>query len=217
MNELLANIGYFFLLVNLILLLKGFSVNGKAFKIFAFYTLVICVIQIFSNVFYYRHLNNLFLSHFYLILQFILLSFFYHNLMINQKQKQVVWIFTLLGLLALSIQYAINPELFKIFNYFEIFLTSFLITIYATFHFYNLLNEKKQFYYINMGVFIYLFASTVLFLAGNLVTKLSSKYNTLPWTLNSFLYIVYQIFIFYELQLLVLQKKKSGNESYSGK
>ena len=207
MNEIFANIGYCVLLVNLILLLKGFSANGKAFKIFTIYTLIMFIIQILTNILYYKAINNLFLSHFYLILQFIMLSLFYHNLLIEKWQKKFVRIGLLLGLLSLLIQYTINPGLFKIFNYYEIFITSFLIIIYATFHFYNMLNEKKQFYFINMGVFIYLFASTVLFLAGNLVAQLSSKNNTLTWTLNAFLYIVYQLIVFYELQNLVLKKK----------
>ncbi|WP_264544758.1 MULTISPECIES: hypothetical protein [Flavobacterium] len=84
------------------------------------------------------------------------------------------------------------------FNLFEIFITSFLIVTYATFHLYNLLNEEKEFYYVNLGILIYLFGSTVLFLGGNLAAMLSSKYNDVPWILNAFLYIIYQLFILYE-------------------
>ncbi|ODS81579.1 MAG: hypothetical protein ABS44_19090 [Chryseobacterium sp. SCN 40-13] len=40
------------------------------------------------------------------------------------------------------------------------------------FHFYNLLNKEKNYYYINTGILIYLFGSTVLFISGNLINTL---------------------------------------------
>ncbi|WP_245892150.1 hypothetical protein [Flavobacterium pallidum] len=101
-------------------------------------------------------------------------------------------------LLALSIQYTLIPGLFFKFNLFEIFLTSFTLIIFSTFHFYNLLNQKKEFYYINSGILVYLFGSTVLFLTGNLVSSLSSEVNTITWTLNAFLYVIYQLFVLVE-------------------
>ena len=61
-----------------------------------------------------------------------------------------------------------------------------------------MLNEKKEFYYINMGIFMYLFGSTILFLVGNLTTVLSPKMSLITWILNAFLYIVYQLFILVE-------------------
>ena len=215
MNEIFANIGYVLLIINLILLIKGFSGNGKAFKIYAIYTFFMFIIQLLTNILYYRHMNNWFLSHFYFILQFILLSLFYIEILISGYQKKIVKIGMILGLAALIIQYSIDWTIFNIFNLFEIFITSFLLIIYATFHFYNMLNEQKRFYFINMGIFIYLFGSTVLFLAGNLVAKLSKENNTITWVLNALLYVVYQLFILYELKQTVLKKPKY-NENYPG-
>ncbi|MEO8235630.1 MAG: hypothetical protein ABI549_09475 [Flavobacterium sp.] len=96
------------------------------------------------------------------------------------------------------IQYIVDPNSFFEFNLFEIFITSFPIIIYSTFFLYNSLNEKKDFYYINLGILIYLFGSTVLFLVGNLVAKLDNNLNDIPWILNSVLYIIYQLFILVE-------------------
>ena len=97
--------------------------------------------------------------------------------------------------------FAVYPNLFFEFNLFEIFITSFPIIIYSTFYLYNLLNKKKDFYYINLGLLIYLFGSTVLFLVGNLVAKLDNNLNDIPWILNSVLYIMYQIFILAEWKI----------------
>jgi hypothetical protein len=198
MWSIFANIGYLILLLNLILFLKGARNEGKAYKIFTCYLGVIFVVQIVSMIMMKNHINNLFLSHFYFIGQFLVLSLFYINILKERFQKKVVKFGLFLGLIALGIQYAVDVSLFLKFNLFEIFITSFLLILYATFHFYNMLNEKKEFYYINMGVLIYLFGSTILFLVGNLTIVLSPKMNKITWILNSILYIVYQVFILVE-------------------
>ena len=207
--DILADIGYVLLLSNLVLFAKGFLSNGKAYKIFTIYSGIIFIIQILANILNHFSINNLYLSHFYFIIQFVFLSGFYREILIEKAQKTTVKIGLVLGLLALAIQYAIQPGLFFKFNLFEIFLTSFLIIIYATFHFYNLLNDRKEFYYLNMGILIYLFGSTALFLAGNLIASLSSRQNTLTWTCNAFLYIIYQLFIFAEWKISFFRKPKA--------
>ena len=198
MNEIIANIGYVFLTINLILLLKGFSSNGKAFKIFTIYTIIIFIIQLISNILFRCRMNNLFLSHAYFVLQFVILSFFYLEILKTKMQKKTVFLFLFLCPLLLAIQYANEPSLFFKFNLFEIFITSFLLVIYAVFHLYNMLNEKKVFYYINLGILIYLFGSTILFLVGNLMIHFSSELNKYTWILNSLLYVIYQLFILFE-------------------
>lgn len=198
MGSLFVYIGYILQFTNLIVYLSGFFKNGKAFKIFTIYIFVIFVIQVLTYLIYIQNLNNLFLSHYYFILQFILLSIFYISLFQDPAQKKLVKTVLFVGLLVLLIQYLGDPSLYNKFNLFEIFITSFMIIIYAAIHFYNILNSNKVFYFINMGVLIYLFGSTVLFLTGNLMASLTSKYNSLTWTMNAFLYIVYQIFILVE-------------------
>lgn len=208
MNQILAYIGYFFLLLNFILFLKSAAHKGKAYKLFVFYLGLILIVQILSELLIRQRTNNLYLSHFYFIGQFVILSLFYFNLLKKvDLQRKVVKGGLVAVLLILGVQYFNDPSLFLKFNLFEIFITSFVIIIYAAFHFYNLLNEKKEFYYINIGVLMYLFGSTVLFLAGNFMTSLSPEINQLPWIFNSFLYIVYQVFILVEWKKSYSKKK----------
>ncbi|WKL44772.1 hypothetical protein [Flavobacterium sp. ZE23DGlu08] len=198
MYYVLVNIGYLILFFNLILFIKGFANQGKAYKIFTWYLGVVFTIQIISNIFMRMNTNNLFLSHFYFIGQFILLSFFYITVLKEEFQKKLVKAGLVIGLLALSIQYAYDTSLFFKFNLFEIFITSFLLIIYATIHFYNMLNEKKEFYYVNVGLLIYLLGSTILFLVGNLTAILSPKMSLFTWILNALLIIINQFFILIE-------------------
>ena len=128
-------------------------------------------------------------------------------------QKKIISRLLAFCILVLGIQYTISPELFCMFNLFEIFITSLPLIIYATFHLYNILNEKKQFYYITIGLLIYLFGSTVVFLTTNLLLSLKT-YDSFEfiYSLNVYLYAIYQLFIFFDLKHLYLLKKKSLHE-----
>jgi hypothetical protein len=208
MDQLFVYIGYLILLLNLTLFIKGYPNQGKAFKIFTWYLGIIFVIQIVSSILNNMSIHNLFLSHFYFIGQFIVLSLFFISIFKKTYQKRIIKTGLFVGLLVLAFQYVKEPSLFFKFNLFEIIITSILLVTYATFHFYNLLvSEKKEFYYINTGILLYLVGSSVLFLVGNLMLSLSPKLNKIPWILNAFLYIFYQLFI------LVEWKKNFSNKN----
>ncbi len=209
-KDIFVNIGNLFLIINSILLLKGFSGKGKPFKIFGLYCLAMCFVQFSALIMVKMHMHNLFLSHFYFILQFVLLSMFYYHLFKENFQKKIIVVGLALCLSLLFIQYALDWSHFNKFNLFEIFITTLPLIIYATFHLYNLLNEKKEFYYITIGLLIYLFGSTIVFLTSNLLISLNSKslYKMIS-RLNVYLYIVYQLFILYEIVMVYIIRKSN--------
>jgi hypothetical protein len=213
--HLIANIGYFLLFVNLVLFSIRLGTHGKANKIFMVYLLVILVIQLVSAYLSSLRIYNLFLSHFYFVGQFILLSLFYKSLFKNHLQKKIINIGFVCCVVILGIQYGLEPNLFFSFNLFEIFITSFLLIVYGVFHFYNMLTDKKEFYYINMGILFYLFGSTILFLVGNFIVNMSGNWNKITWVTNSFLYVIYQLFIMFEwyksFYKKPIQLKKTNN------
>ncbi len=178
----------------------------RSFYIFTFYLFVMIIIQSCTSYLKSIHVNNLFVSHYYFILQFVLLSLFYLNIIDNAFQKKTIKITVPFCLLILGIQYYLNNDLYEKFNLFEIFITSFLLIIFSMFHFYNILNEKKKYYYINTGILLYLFGSTVLFISGNLISKLDLAPSKIVWILNSLLYIVYQVFILIEWMEIFIRK-----------
>lgn len=196
--EILADLGCLILLVNTVLFLKGFSSNGKAYKFFGIYLLCMFLIQTSAKALHFFQINNLMLSHFYFIAQFVLLSFFYLNLRLESFQAKSIKMGFVFCLVVLGIQFALDSTAFLKFNLFEIFITSFLLIIYSTFYLYNLLNEKKEFYYVNLGVLIYLFGSTVIFLAGNLTTIYKLRFVFNIWILNAVLYVIYQLMILFQ-------------------
>lgn len=198
MLRLLADIGNVVLFLNLVLFVKCFSTQERAFSIFTFYLALMFLIQMSSGMMSQFGINNLYLSHLYFIGQFLILSLFYGTIFKTQKLKKHTLLIGTIGLAIIAVQYIFDPRQFFKFNLFEISITSLLVLIFAVIHLYNMLTEKKEFYYINWGIIIYLFGSTILFIAGNLIVTLNREYTKLPWILNAFLYIVYQLFITFE-------------------
>ena len=127
-----------------------------------------------------------------------MLGLFYGTIFKTKKLKKDTLAIGIIGLAIIGVEYIFDPSQFFKFNIFEIFITSLLVMIFAVIHLYNMLSEKKEFYYINWGIIIYLFGSTILFITGNLIVTLNREYTKLPLILNAFLYIIYQLFITYE-------------------
>lgn len=199
MLDIFTYIGYFLLGTNFILFFIGLKkFVSRSYFIFTFYLSIIITIQFFTAFFKRNGMNNLFLSHLYFVSQFVILSLFYLSILKNDFQKKIIKYSLLLCPLILAIQYIFNTDLFQRFNLLEIFLTSFLLIIFSMFHFYNILNEKRTYYFINMGILIYLFGSTVVFLSGNIITALNFSSSKIIWGLNSILYVIYQTLIMVE-------------------
>jgi hypothetical protein len=198
MHYYIVYVGYFFCLINLILFFKDIFNKGKSYKIFAGYLGAIFCIQMISWFFAHLNIKNLFLSHFYFIGQFLLLGLFYYGLVGGKKQKNIVKYCVIISFLALLFQYVLDPSQFYKFNLFEIALTSLLGILFAVLHLYNMLTNEKVFYYITLGIIFYLLGSTILFFVGNLTALLNPKLSLLTWTLNAWLYVIYNLFILFE-------------------
>ena len=155
-----------------------------------------------SKIMIYNKYQNISMSHFYFIMQFITLSLFYNQILISHIQKKIIKITLLIVPVILIIQYILNPRLIFVFNLLEVFICSFSIVIYATFHFYNMLNEKRKFYFINIGILIYLFGSTIIFLTGNILIMKPTGLGRYISTINVVLYIFY-------LTLILIEWKKN--------
>ncbi len=208
MYSLIVNLGYIVLLINFIVFASRFTKQTKAYKIFTIYLSWLIVVQLSATVGKYYLESNLFLSHFYFIGQFILLSLFYLSLFKLNGQKKTIKLGLIIGLCVLGIQYYLEPSLFFKFNLLEIFITSFLITIYAIIHLYNMLTDKKKFYFITIGVLLYLVSSSILFLIGNLTLVLSPKWQFLTWKINAFLVVIYQLVILYQWKYDFFNRKE---------
>ncbi len=196
-EKIILLVGGFILLVNTILYFKTYP-KRISLKIFTSYLFIMLVIQIISNLLWYFKEENLYLSHYYFILQFILLSLFYRELFIDRKKKRIIQITFFVVMSVLGIQYINTPSLYHKFNLLEIVLTSLSIVSFSVLYFYNSLTEKMEFTYVNSGIFIYLISSTLIFCSGNFTNAYDSSLDKILWLFNSILFVVYQILIFME-------------------
>ena len=114
--------GYIILGVNTFLFFKSYRNQSVAFKLFTYYLLITLLIQLLSTYIknYSPIKNNLFLSHYYFIGQFIFLSFFFKQLLKRSFYKKIVTFVLFIVLSMLAIYYFIYPSNYSKFNIFEI-------------------------------------------------------------------------------------------------
>ncbi|OXB09208.1 hypothetical protein B0A81_06395 [Flavobacterium plurextorum] len=198
MDDFLIYSAYLILLLNLILYSYSFFRKEKANVFFVSYLAFSFLLQIYMEIIYFLRGNNLLAINIFFVGQMILLGLFYNSLMHIKAQKLFVKTSLIIALLVLGVQFIMDPNQFFKFNLFEITLTSLLIVVFALIHFYNMLTDNKEYYYISIGIVFYLLTSTVLFLVGNLSPELSLDLKYITWMLNAFLIVVYQLFILYD-------------------
>jgi len=200
LTKVIAGIGYVILAINLLLYYKSYSTNkNKAVKLFTYYLAITLLIQLSTKILHYYKAPNLFLSHIYFLSQFICLSFFYKLLLFDRVKQAYVKHITIIILAFVIISFIIDGSLIFKFNLFEIIITSLPLIIYSILLLYKLISIKSNsFIYINIGVLFYLLSSTLIFLSGNLINNLPGIFNTITWLANVTLYLLFQLFIFYE-------------------
>ena len=195
LDRFLVYFGYILLLINLICYLKVYSKKSFSFKLFTFYLAVTFIIQITTTTLRKLGINNVFLSHYYFISQFIILSIFFNNILKNKLQKRIIQFVFLTVLLTLTIYYFKYPSNYFRFNVLEIVITSFPLIIYSFFFFTQKVEgNNKKYIFIISGFFIFILCSTLLFTTGNITSSIKK----IIWHSNATLYIVFQVLIFVE-------------------
>lgn len=177
-----------------------------AHKFILVYLVISLLTSVISEYLYYKKEYNLFLTHFFFISQFVLLSLFYLELL-KKKQHFLIKGVLVVVLLVLSIKYILDPEIFHKYNTLEIFLTSLPIIVYSIIYLYNSLVGNTAYMYINAAVLIYLSTSTLIFFLGNYLTVLDQAAAKGIWILLKIMYIVYLSLIFLEWRFSLYKSK----------
>ncbi len=205
-NDFIKYLGILLLLINFILFTKSHRhyKNLMAFNILYIYIIISLSLLTITNVFNELKIRNLYLSHFYFIFQYVLISIFYIILFRNNDQRRFIQILFILVILTLGIQYVIYPLNFFKFNLLEIFLTSFPLTIYSIIHLYNSLTKKGVYLYFNAAILIYITATTLIFILGNYITgvEIDKTIARNIWFIHKILYLAF-------LTLILLEWKNS--------
>lgn len=186
----------------------GFSKQGKTYKIFSFYLLGVLFIDfISSKLWKWFGIYNIFTSHFYDLFQFVMLSYFYATLLKTKQQLYIVYSFIIVLPIFLLSRYVFNPKMFFEYSLLETYLATMPIIIYGTMHLYNNLNAKKEFHYANIGILLYLFCSTFIFLLYELNNAFQIKsFNNFIINTNIILQFIKFGFFFIQWKVIYFNK-----------
>ncbi|WP_298767243.1 hypothetical protein [uncultured Polaribacter sp.] len=199
-HDLLVNSNYILVVLNTLLYFIGYRNNSVAYKIICFYLLLCTIVQGYSSYLASFSKPNLFLSHYYFVGQFLLLSLFYKQILKGAIKKKVINLCLLIVPILVAIIYIVKPEEYLRFNLIEVIITSLPLVFFAFLFFLENLNFSKKFIYFNSGVFVYLIASTFLFSVGNYIVEaeIAKSITSYVWILNNIMYSIYLLLIFVE-------------------
>lgn len=204
MNVLYILIDISIILLGINTLLFTFFCKVKRVKSIVYllcYVWSMLVVQLVSKSLASYGINNLYLSHFYFILQFITVSYLYKSLFNNALLKKIITYTTPLVVLAEAINYAIVPAKFFQFNTLEVYLCSIPIATYAVIYLFRSIDGKnKKWIYFSGGLMLYLLSSSLVFSGADVILqKFISKNGFLVfWALNNIVYIIYQLLVIFE-------------------
>ena len=202
--------GLLFLLFNSILFIKTRKGKDKNYKCLTFYLAILFIVELACNIIGISKPNsNFFLSHYYFIIQFIVLSLFFHQIFDNKKLKVFIFFNLIVIGFILAYQYYNTPNLYWEFNLLEIGLTSSLLIFYSIIYFYRHLKSTFDYFYFCFGLTFYLTSSMLIFLSGNTTLVFFEKpFYFDIWLFNSLFYIFYQFMVFKEWRFLNKEKEE---------
>ncbi len=210
-DTLLSYISTGALLINVILYLIGFKNSSKTYKVVIFYLIFSFIIQSIALVFSELGLNNHFISTYYLVTRFSLLSLFFFYLFneINlYKLQNIVLIISSIALLLILFQYIIKPQLYYQFNPIGFLITSLILIVFAIIYLYELLSRKNYYLFFVLGLLIYLISSSIIFISATDIININNKLNYYIWIINASLYLGYQLLISWQWKKLHSSREK---------
>lgn len=207
-------IGLFFLLSNAIRFYITIKERDVLYRIITTYLILLFCVELFCHIIGFCYPgSNFFLSHYYFIFQFVVLSLFFYKSFSNKNLKRIVLVLLFLILLFLGFQYFKTPSLYWEFNLIEISITSVPLLLYAFYYIIsNFKNVRHDYFYFCNGLIIYLISSAGVFLSGNIDSVIFTEPFVLDfWFFNSLFYILYQFLIYREWKYLNFRRtaKKS--------
>jgi len=207
MTDFLIYLSYSILLLNLFLFAVSYFKKEKGNGFFLMYLLFCTILQLSMEAFYHLHKNNLWLMNIYFVGQMILLGLFYSSIALLKVQKQIMNSILVASTIAIGIHSFLDSSQFFKYNLFVIVVSNLCVLIFAAFHLYNMLSSVKKYYYVTIGLIIYLVASTMVFLVGNINATLSNEYKFVLFKFNSVLTCLYYLFILNEWKVSFFRKK----------
>lgn len=181
------------LVINLIYLIYLLKHLRKSMIFLTVLLLVILGVDLASSYLADHGEENIHLTHYYTISQFLILSVLYY-LQLSRFQL-VIPIGVLLFSIVFIYQLIDASIVYNQFNTSAFLVSACVLMFYAFFYFIEHIAEKRYWDTFNVGLFLYLGGSSIIFLTMNSWQDLEG-WNMLIWTVNASLAVLFQVFIF---------------------
>lgn len=204
----ITNISEALLLINAVLCAKYLLKVSQAFRVWTYFQLFTLLILIVAKILWLEHdhnksINNLPLLHFYTLVEFALLTLFYHQVFneIPVWRKFIVTFSALVIGLILANSIFLQP--ITVFNTYSKTLTQVIFIFYAVFFFSQSMHNRAQVFYpaikiINSAILLYYAGSLFIFMFSNVFFQLD-EFHRIFWVANALLYLIFQLLVFYAI------------------
>ncbi|WP_106791072.1 hypothetical protein [Aquimarina sp. Aq78] len=213
----LSLISSFIVIIPLFLSIYKFKSLNKIQVKLVYLLLIVLIVEVISNMFWYKKINNLPLYHFFTVVQFLLIVNIYRRALSQTFSK---YFFTALstGFTGFAIINIIYFQDFFTFNSNATTLMAAIIIFLSLSYFYALLKEVKYsaletnpMFWINSGFLIYFSSNLILFFMNNTLFKGVTEASHILWGLHAAINIV--LTIFYTVAIWVKPKKETNENS----
>ena len=140
---------------------------------------------------------NHLVSHYYTIIELVLLSYIYSLILERKFKKWIIWV-TVVYLAIAAIQLLV-PEAYSRFNNVNTVIEGFILVGYAIVYFdaqlQGRIEPNKSIYWFNKAVFIYFSLSTLFFIFNQYFETTSKTGHILVWLFHSVVNIVFNLLL----------------------
>lgn len=179
--------------------------------------LIVLIVEVISNMLWYKKINNMPLYHFFTVIQFLLIVNIYRRAL-SQTFSKKFFASLSVGFVVFAIINTIFLQGLMTFNSNTTTLLGSLVIFLSLSYFYALLKEVKYstletnpMFWINSGFLIYFSSSLILFFMNNTLFKGITAASHMLWGLHAIINIV--LTIFYTVAIWVKPKKETNENN----
>lgn len=215
--EILGNISSFIVIIPLLLSVYKFKSLNKVQVKLVYLLIAVLMVEIISNILWYKKINNLPVYHFFTAIQFLLIVNIYKEVL-SQIFSKLFFIILSVGFIVFAIINTVFLQGLMTFNSNVTTVLGSLVIFFSLSYFYALLKEVKYssletnpMFWINSGFLIYFSSNLILFYINNSMFKGSTEASYLVWGLHAAINIV--LTIFYTVAISVKPKEETNENS----
>lgn len=197
---MITNSSELILLINIVLSLVYGWKHWPLLKYFSWLLFFSLIVQIVAKMMWLQKMNNLPLLHFYTLVEFVLISLFYHQIFKQNLiwSKNIRWFIA--SVLALILANSIFFQPITVFNANTKTLTQVIYIAYAVGFYLNATHHQAESYHnvlktVNSAILLYYTGSLFIFMFSNVLLGLEQSHN-LFWVANAVLYLIFQLLVF---------------------